>query len=137
MADKVTDLIESGYGKEEKMHCAEQILSAGNKVHNLGLEEADITLASGFGVGMRVESVCGALTGAVMVLGKLVVEKNAHYSPKIKDLTEKFLQEYESEMGSIYCCVLKKTKRTKDKSCDPIIYKAAKVLEEIIAEEGY
>lgn len=71
----VADLIKKGYGEKENLNCAEKILYASNEAYNLGLDKKALKLSAGFGGGMAIESVCGALTGAIMVLGCLFVKK--------------------------------------------------------------
>ena len=49
-----------------------------NVAYKLGLDKEALKLASAFGGGMGIEDKCGALTGALMVLGKLFVKEKAH-----------------------------------------------------------
>src|SRR5690554_169748 len=82
------ELIESGFGNEEDYNCAEKILYGANKVYNLGLDKKALKLSAGFGGGMGIESVCGALTAAVMVLSHIYVENIAHEGDKIKRVNQ-------------------------------------------------
>lgn len=131
----VAHLIKEGYGEKEDLNCAEKILYASNEAYNLGLDKKALKLSAGFGGGMAIESVCGALTGAIMVLGCLFVKKNAHESDKIKILTRELLSKYEQSMESIYCAPLKDKYRTKNEKCKNIIVKAAEVLDDIVQRE--
>lgn len=131
----VLDLIKEGYGEKEDLNCAEKLLYASNEAYNLGLDKKALKLSAGFGGGMAIESVCGALTGAIMVLSCLFVEKNAHESDKIKILTKELLSKYEQSMESIYCDLLKDKHRTEKEKCRDIIVKAAEVLDEIVQRE--
>lgn len=129
------DLIKDGYGIEEDLNCAEKILCGANKAYNLGLDKNAIKLASGFGGGMGIESVCGALTASIMVLGRLFVEKNAHASTRIRELSREMLEKYEDEMGNIHCDLLMENYRTDEEKCSKVILKAAQILDDIIARE--
>lgn len=129
------DLISAGYGEEADLNCAEKILWGANEAYNLGLDKNALKIASGFGGGMGVEGICGALTGAIMVLGVLFVDEKAHESTKIKELSKEFLGRYEETMGSIDCAPLKKNYRTGEEKCENIILKSAELLDYIVARE--
>lgn len=129
------NLIEEGFGNDQKLNCAEKILYGANEAYNLGLDKEALKLAAGFGGGMAIEEACGALTAAVMVLSKLFVEDTAHKSNKINDLTTELLNSYENEMGSIICKPLKKSHRSLFKGCNKIIIKAAEGLDTIVNRE--
>ena len=129
------NLIEQGYGEKEDLNCAEKILFGANQVYHLGLDQRSLKLASGFGGGMAIGSVCGALTAAIMVLGVLFVKNSAHESSKIKDLTQELFTTYRTEMGDIDCTPLKAHHRTEDIKCRYIIAKAAAVLDTIVKRE--
>jgi C_GCAxxG_C_C family probable redox protein len=131
----LAELIRTGYGIDEDLNCAETILYGANIVYQLGLDGGDLKVAAGFGGGMAIESVCGALTGAIMVLGRLFVEERAHESSRIKDLTQELFDSYTEEMGSIYCAPLKEAHRTETLKCRIVILKAAEILDGIIEGE--
>ena len=84
---------------------------------------------------MAIEDKCGALTAAIMVLGKLFVDNRAHESTRIKDLTRELFEEYKKEMGSIDCAPLKEMYRTEELKCGNVIIKAAEVLDRIVKRE--
>ncbi len=128
-------MIENGFGKDKDLNCAEKILYGANKAYDLGLDSDSLRLVAGFGGGMAIESTCGALTAAVMVLSKLFVEDTAHKSNKIKVLTKELLEDYEKAMGNIDCKPLKKDHRTPASGCDQVIIKAAEILDRIVARE--
>lgn len=129
------ELIEKKYGITEDFNCAETILSGANKIYNLGLDTNTVKLASGFGGGMAIESVCGALTGAIMVLGYMFVNEKAHESDRIKEITKDFFEAFEKKMGSIDCASLKEKYHTEKDECYYVKLIAAEVLDEIIARE--
>ena len=130
------DLIMNDFGKEEDYNCAEKILYGANEVYNLSLPKEALKLSAAFGGGMGIESTCGALTGAVMVLSSMYVEDIAHESKEIKDLTTKLFEEFEKEMESIQCKELKAKYRKEDIGCKNIILAAAKALDKIIGENS-
>lgn len=128
-------MIESGFGKDKDLNCAEKILYGANKAYDLGLDSDSLRLAAGFGGGMAIESTCGALTAAVMVLSKLFVADTAHKSSKIKALTKELFEDYEKAMGNIDCKPLKKDHRTPSFGCDKVILQAAEILDKIVIRE--
>ena len=127
------ELLETGYGVKEDLNCAEKILYGANRAYQLGFDRDDLKVAAGFGGGMAVESVCGALTASIMVLSRLYVQDRAHESDRIKDLVKELFDLYAEEMGSIICAPLKEQHRTKETGCHTVIVKAAEILDTIIA----
>lgn len=129
------DLIGSGFGNDEMdLSCSEKILYGANKVYNLGISKDALKMSAGFAAGMGTDNVCGALTGGLMVLSKLFVEKNAHGSLHIFEINKKFFDTFTEKMGHINCAPLKENYRTEELKCHDVILKAAEVLDSIIAE---
>lgn len=131
----LAELMKEGFGEKEDLNCAEKILQGANIAYNLGLDKDALKLAAGFGGGMAIEDKCGALTAAIMVLGKLFVTERAHESSKIKELTLELFGEYKREMGSIDCAPLKQAHRTEEIKCRNVIVKAAEILDRIVLRE--
>lgn len=129
-------LVREGFGEKEDLNCAEKILYGANEAYHLGLEKESLKLAAGFGGGMGIENVCGALTAGVMVLSKLFVVNRAHESSRIKDLSKEFFAAYAAAMGEIDCEDLKKNYRTEKEKCYVVILKAAEILDTIVAREA-
>lgn len=131
---KLSEMIRSGYGMEEDYNCAEKILYGANRAYGLGLEPETLRLAAGFGGGLAIGEVCGALCGAVMVLSLLHVETVAHQSATLKPSTRELLEEFRSEMGCIDCTTLKEKYRTPEQKCLSIIERTALILDRLAAE---
>jgi C_GCAxxG_C_C family probable redox protein len=129
------ELLKDGYGKDQDFNCAEKILYGANEVYQLGLNKEALKMAAGFGGGMAIEDVCGALTASLMVLGRLFVKNNAHESTRVKDLTKELLASYRKEMGEIDCAPLKVKYRTEEIQCRDVILKAAEILDLIVKRE--
>lgn len=130
------DLIESGYGNKEDYNCAEKILYGANLAYGLGLDNRALKLSAGFGGGMGIEGMCGALSAAVMVLSDLVVAERAHESTRVKELSKQLFAEYEAEMGDLICAPLKAKYRTEEKGCRDVILKAAETLDRLLIRKG-
>ena len=134
MKRPLSELVESGYGEEHDLNCAETILWGANAVYELGLDHNALRLAAGFGGGMGIEAACGALTGAVMVIGRLFTRDRGHESPRVKELCARFLETYRARMGSIDCAPLKARYRSEELKCRAVVLQAARILEELIDE---
>lgn len=123
------------YDKKYDLNCAECMLYAANEEYKLGIESKGFKLAAGFGGGLAVEDVCGAMTGAVMVLGLMFVREKAHESDRIKNLTSEFIQRFKDRLKTYNCRELKALYRDDEKRCQDIIVASAEILEDIIKRE--
>jgi C_GCAxxG_C_C family probable redox protein len=133
----LADIAVTYYSPEHDLNCAEAMLYAANDVYRLGLTSETLHAIAGFGGGMAIEETCGALAGAVAVMGILLVEDRAHESVELKESVTAFLRQYKKQMGTINCKVLKDQYREEDPvKCRVIVREAAKLLEEILAEAG-
>ena len=90
---------------ESKFHCSQAVFAAFSEELGLKKEQA-LKIGACFGSGMRKGEVCGACTGALMVLGL----KYGHYiigdiESKLKtdEVTDKFLYEFKKQNGSYIC----------------------------------
>ena len=89
----------------QKLHCSQSVIAA--FAGECGItEEQALKLGSCFGGGMRKGEVCGAVTGALMVLGLLYGQKNAGdaegrmISNKVNDL---MMDRFKEKCGSYIC----------------------------------
>ncbi|WMM25063.1 C-GCAxxG-C-C family (seleno)protein [Tissierella sp. MB52-C2] len=128
------DLIQDGFGEKEDFNCAEKILYGANISYNLNLSPEALKLSTGFGGGMAIESVCGALTAGIMVLSHRYVEGAGHQNNKIKEINQRFFREFIAEMDSIKCTHLKLTHRKEDIGCFDIVLKAAEILDKLMVK---
>lgn len=131
----IKDLLLSGYGQDMDLSCSEKIVYAANQSYSLGLDKKALKMAAGFGGGMAIEGTCGAITGSIMVLGIMFVDKSAHESTRIKELTKELIEKFQIAMGYIDCGPLKEHYRTEEFKCRDIILKAAEILDGIITRE--
>ena len=144
---------------DRSMYAAELFLKGYNCAQAITVAFSDVTgmdetvsakIASSFGGGMgRMREVCGAVSGMLMVAGILYgydetdddASKKAHYQ-----LVQKLAGEFREEVGSIICREILKnppsdpnpSPRTAEyyaqRPCARMVYTAAKILEEYIAE---
>lgn len=92
----------------KKFNCAQCVLKSSKLIDDDTAEK----IASGFGGGLRSGEVCGALSGAVMVLGLKGYDDAA---------IKKFVSQFKSHFGTVRCLELK----AKKIPCDELIEYAA------------
>lgn len=97
--DEALELFGSGF------NCAQSVL--GSYVERQTDEgELALKLAAGFGGGMRMGEVCGAVTGALMVIGLREGQYKAEdkaAKEKCSRLTRDFMEEYAKRKGTLLC----------------------------------
>jgi len=90
---------------EEKFHCSQAVFAAFSEEYGLPEEQA-LKIGGCFGSGMRKGEVCGACTGALMVLGlaHAKCDKDDEESKIRSDIVcDKFLDEFKKENGTYIC----------------------------------
>ena len=136
---------------EANYNCAQSIVKA--FAGETGMQENDLVhLAFPFGAGLgRQGLVCGALSGASMILGtkygKLLQGKEA-YRERIYGLTRKLLEQFKDKQGTILCKELLNFDLSKPEEllrareagvfttkCPVFVRQAAEILEELLQEE--
>lgn len=133
----LVDLLKKGYGNDMDLNCAEKIFYGANWAYDLKLSPETLKLAAGFGGGMGVGSVCGTVSGAILVLTHLYVKQYGHESGRIKALETEFIEKFRAELGGhMECTPLKVAYRNDEVKCNPIIFKAAEILDGIVIREG-
>lgn len=92
----------------QKYHCSQAVFAAFSEEYGVSKKDA-LKIGGCFGSGMRKGEVCGACTGALMVLGlKYGKSRIDDMESKIKSdmVCDKFLDEFEKENGSYLCNTL-------------------------------
>lgn len=132
-----------------KFHCSQAVFAAFSE--ELGLpEEQALKIGSCFGSGMRKGEVCGACTGALMVLGlKYGHFKVGDLESKLKtdEVSDKFLDEFKQQNGSYLCNDLLKCDISTDlgvnyalennlftEFCPKMVESAVKITEKLLEE---
>lgn len=135
--NEAVKLFEDGY------RCSQAVFAAFSEEFNLPQEQA-LKIGACFGSGMRKAEVCGACTGALMVLGlKFGEDKN-----KSDEACVKFLDLFSDENGSYICRdLLNCDISTKEgveyaiennlfkELCPKMVESAAKITKEIVFDE--
>lgn len=130
------DKVKKYYDKNYDLNCAETIVYAANEEYGLNLEKNTLKTMAAFGGGMGIESTCGAVTGALAILGIIFTKERAHESDKIKQLSQEFFKSFEDKLKTSNCKELKEKYRTDDEvRCSSILFAAAEVLDNIVIRE--
>ena len=116
--------------RDKDRNCAEALLCAGRDCYQLELSSEALRAAGGFGGGMGIGSVCGALTGSLMVMGPLFVAERSHESEDMKEVRQWFFELAQQRLGSIDCESLKDRYYHEDTKCLEVVRLAAQILHE-------
>ncbi|MBW9147030.1 C-GCAxxG-C-C family protein [Clostridium sp. CM028] len=129
------DKINKYYTKEYDLSCAEVMIYAASDEYNMKLKSETFKTMSSFGGGMGIESVCGAITGSLAVIGILFTKEKAHEGDRVKRLCQEFFQKFESKLSTNNCAALKAKYKKEDGSCKVMIETATEILDEIVIRE--
>lgn len=132
--EEAVHLFEKGYV------CSQAVFAAFCEDYNLSKDQA-LKIGACFGSGMRKGEVCGACTGALMVLGL----KYGDDKSKSNEVCERFLDEFEKENGSYICrdllgCDIGTPEGVKEavdnnlfqELCPKMVKSAARIVDEIL-----
>ena len=109
---------------DKHFNCCQSVLVA--FAEEMGLtEEQAYDLGANFGSGMRCGSVCGTLTGALMVLGMRGCDG---------DRSAAFLRQFREKHGEINCAALLKASHDagipRKEHCDGLVFEVVEALEQ-------
>ncbi len=135
----------------EKFHCSQSVLAA--FADECGItEEQALKLGACFGGGMRKGEVCGACTGALMVLGLLYGQydsKDLDSRMTANKVNDEMMERFSKKCGSYICNDLLKCDISTPEGvqyaldnklfvefCPLMVENAVEILEEIIKEQN-
>ena len=90
---------------KKKFHCSQAVFAAFSEELGVPKEQA-LKISACFGSGMRKGEMCGACTGALLVLGLKYGqcdEEDKDSRLKTNEVTDRFLNEFKKENGSYIC----------------------------------
>ena len=96
------------YFSEKGMMCSQAVLASFRKECNLTEKDA-LILGTCFASGMGIGSMCGACTGALMVISMLFGQTEFNDSDTRRNaqrIAKRFLDEFKKENGSFICSEL-------------------------------
>lgn len=123
------------YSQEMGMNCAESILHAAAEEWGLDLDANTYKALGCFGGGMGCGNLCGALAGSVAAIGLRYIDQSAHQSPHSRKKAAEMVRRFNEEVGGDLCKDLSKQYRRPDVRCLPLITIAARILDQVTAEE--
>lgn len=129
------DKINKYYTAKYDLSCSEVMMYAASDEYNINLQSETFKTMSSFGGGMGIESVCGAITGSLAVIGILFTKERAHEGDRVKKLCQEFFQKFETKLSTNNCGVLKAKYKKEDTGCRVMIETAANILDEIVIRE--
>ena len=121
-------------------NCAQSVLCAFSDLTGLD-EKTSLAIAAGLGGGLRSGEVCGAVSGAVLVLGMLhPFTDSTDYEAKqrIASLAQEFCACFKDKYSTVRCNVLLTRTAGEEKRykyCPDYVRDCAQLLEEMIAEQ--
>ena len=144
-AETARDIFMDGYG------CAQAVFTAFAPLTGVEKEQA-LRLAMGLGGGVgRMREVCGAVSGAAMVLGALYGGDDARDKASAYAKVRQFADAFKEKHGSIICRELLQKKKDEQESakasdrdaqfyatrpCARLVYDAAQIVETMLQEDG-
>ena len=120
---------------DQDYNCAETILRAANDEYQLGLDEAALRLAAGFGGGMGCGQTCGALCGGVCAISAALVENRAHVTPELRAKTTKLVAAFRRILGDTQCKILVQKYKTPETRCWKTVELGCQALSEVMEEK--
>lgn len=130
----LSERIKNGYQFDNDFNCAEAIVYGANEVYTLGIEKEALKVSAAFGGGMGIQSTCGAVTGALMILGMWFNENVQHQSPQVREKTYEYFEAFKKEFGSLQCSDIKEENWHPTMRCSKVIIEAARILDDIYLE---
>ncbi len=119
--------------KNENYNCAQAVFAAYADLFDIP-EKAALQIPAGFGAGIgHTENICGAISGAIMLIG-LKNYKNfgtTEAKEKIYQLSAEFVEAFEDVHESDNCEVLLDLKEMKNIECSEYIKTACELLEKM------
>ena len=147
MSAKVEQAVERFKGG---FNCSQAVLGSYSEQFGLDCEKA-FKIATGFGGGMRMSDICGAVTGAYMVLGLKygnVTAEDQQNKAKTYEKVIEYTNQFKARNGSVMCRDLlgydistpEGDKEAQDKGlfatiCPKLVQDSTEILEEILAEK--
>ena len=130
----------------KRYHCSQAVLAAYAKECGITEEQA-LKLGACFGAGMRKGEVCGAATGALMVLGLLFGKTEPLDRELANKVNDEFLNRFAKKNGSYLCnsllnCDVRtieginyaRSKNLFTEFCPKMVYSACEIIDELIEE---
>ena len=119
-------------------NCAQAVLVPFSDYTGLDKETA-LKISGGFGAGACSGELCGAASGAVMVIGHLqsfIKENDAEAKKKLYSLVKEYNKEFIARFGYLTCRDLKNPEKGRV-PCGELITGSVEILEELIKKYNF
>lgn len=117
-------------------NCAEAMLRGIRDVYQLPLSDDSLPLVSGFGGGMHVGHLCGAVAGAVAGLGAMLVKDKGREAPGFAERCQELMENMLRDLGTDQCHPLKEAHFQEQQRCWAVVEQAANTFEQFAREAG-
>lgn len=122
--EKVKEIRSESFGRH--CNCCQAVLMAFAKEMNMTEAEAE-SLGQFFGGGMMHGSICGSLSGAFMVLGKMGFDRKT-----ASDILKKFREKHDTTQCVDLLTASKNRGIAKKEHCDGLIFEVVEEIEKIL-----
>ncbi|MEG1782708.1 MAG: C-GCAxxG-C-C family (seleno)protein [Oscillospiraceae bacterium] len=122
--------IAENYYLNEKLSCAQSIFLAANDVYKLSLTRQDAKLVSAFAGGIGSGHICGALAGALSVMGRFYLTDERGNTPEFMEECKGFLKDFEAKLGGTMCGVLSPKYKNEERRCADVVLICGELLQE-------
>lgn len=89
---------------------------------------------AGFGSGLYIGNVCGALCACNAALSCLLVEDKAHLCEPLRSSQAALVRNFKKHVGDTQCAKCKMLHHSKEERCLKTVTLAAQVMEQTVAE---
>jgi len=132
---KAIDYVREIYLDDGK-NCAETLFCAALRSRGMELSEEGRLAMIGFGGGLSVGSVCGAIVGGVAALGCLLGGEDEMRTERCKEAVAKFYALCNAAFSAVDCDDIKPVYRREDVRCLSVVEHTAELLENVLREYG-
>ncbi|HOO34042.1 MAG TPA: C-GCAxxG-C-C family (seleno)protein [Thermotogota bacterium] len=120
------------YRENLTLNCAESMIYGANEEYGLELDQSTLDTMASFGGGMCVGGACGALTGALAVIGVMITKDKSMDKEERKAIAVEFYTKFQEKLGTDNCKEIKEKYWDEELRCQRVVEMSADVLEEII-----
>lgn len=124
------------YYLNRDMNCAESVFLACVDEWDLDVPKDTAKAMGGFGGGLGVEHLCGAVSGGIAALGFLVIEERSHESSRMSELSSELMHRFQEELGSVMCVDIKRDYREDGIKCMKAIDVICDIVTDVVEREN-
>ena len=120
---------------QEGYNCAEAMLIGSNEYYDLNLNKNTFNTMIGFGGGINIDDLCGAISGGVASIGAtLGGDSKPDEKEVVRKITIDFINAFELKKSCIECKQLKSLYRDEHSKCADLVKDTGEILEGLLAE---